>query len=149
MEMKDLFVADTNAIIRYFKTVFNVSKELSTKAKKIISDSFDDNANIRLSIPSVVFLEIFEKWCRTSEQRSMIYYDVFIPIRDAQNIEIKPIDIEVLENLIYIGGELNDHDIHDKLVLASAMMLDCPLITSDAKIRTYVDKTRIIPGVFS
>ena len=54
-------------------------------------------------------------------------------------MEIKAIEREVLENMC-IGAELANHEVHDKLILASAMMLQCPLITSDEKVIKFVKK---------
>lgn len=77
------------------------------------------------------------------------HYEVFNQLSQSVNVEIKPLDQEVLENLLRIGGVLADHEIHDKIILASAMMLNCSIITTDAKIREYVDATHIIPSVIT
>ncbi|MDY6904040.1 MAG: hypothetical protein SWH61_05075 [Thermodesulfobacteriota bacterium] len=103
------------------------------------------NTNIRLSIPSVVFIEIHEKWLTTEEFLRKFYYEVYSKLIQSDNIEIKPIDREVLENLINLDGVLSDHDLHDKIILASAMTLDSPLITTDIDIINCVSEFNIIP----
>jgi PIN domain nuclease of toxin-antitoxin system len=55
------------------------------------------------------------------------------------------IDKEILEKLIHINGQLQHHDLHDKIILASAMVLSCKLITNDPKIIGYIDQTQVIP----
>lgn len=117
--MIKLFVSDTNALISYFHKVFNVKSKLSKNARIIfdcaLSNSID---NIKLSIPSVVFVEIFEKWFISEEFARKFYYEVYTPIIESPNIEIKPIEQEVLENLLRIRGNLSNHEINDKLILA-------------------------------
>ena len=105
--------------------------------------------NVQLSIPTVVFVEVFDKWLIEEEFAEKFYYEVMTPILDSPNIEIKPIEREVLENMLSIGAELADHEVHDKLILASAMMLQRPLITSDTKIIEFVKKYHVIPSVIT
>jgi len=146
--MINLFVSDTNALISYFNTVFEVEPILSKKATVIFDCAFaTSNDNIKLSIPSIVFVEIFEKWFVSEEFVRKFYYEVYTPIIGSPNIEIKPIDQEVLENLIRIRGSLSKHEINDKLILASAMMLNCPLITVDQNIISFVKENDVLPSI--
>ena len=78
----------------------------------------------------------------------MFFYKVFDPLRKSANVEIRPTDREVLEKLLYIGGQLADHDLHDRLVLASAMALEAPLITTDEDVTAYCNEKHVIPEVF-
>lgn len=148
MIMSELFVSDTNALITYFYEVFNVQSKQSQKVKTIFDSALSNSIdNIKLSIPSVVFIEIFEKWFVSEEFARKFYYNVYTPIIVSPNIEIKPIDGEVLENLLRIRGNLSNHDINDKLILASAMMLNCPLITTDQSIIEFVSENAVIPSI--
>jgi len=99
--MRKLYVIDTNCLIAFYQNVFrnannyNGSPELSTKTKTIISQAIISQASdIRLSIPSVVFIEIFEKWLNSEEFSRNFFYDVFTPLKLSPNIEIRPIDRE-------------------------------------------------------
>ena len=142
------YVADTNAVISYFNDVFSVQPSVSVVALAIIEKAVNrPELNIRLIIPSIVFVEIYEKWCRNEEILRRIYYDVYKPLTEKPNVELKPVESEVLENLLGIGGVLSGHDLHDKIIVASAMMLECPLITSDQKISQYVGYGCKIPAV--
>lgn len=154
--MRKLYVIDTNSLIAFYHDVFKDapnyqgSPELSLKIKSIISQAvLSRTTNIRLSIPSVVFVEIYEKWLITEEFSRKFYYEVFSPLKQSPNIEVRPIDREVMENLIYIGGNLKKHDLHDKLILASAITLESPLITTDEGIINYVSERNVIPGIFN
>jgi len=139
------YVTDTNSIISYFNDVFSVPQILSARARSIIHLAIDiHSSDVRLSIPSVVFLEIYDKYFVDEEIARKIRYEVFEPIKNSPNIEIKPLEQEVLENLLKISDELKSHEIHDKIVLASAMMLNCALITTDGSLIGYIKKHRVI-----
>ena len=154
--MRKLYVIDTNCLIAFYRNVFKDapdyqgSPELSLRTKTIISQAIiSRTTDIRLSIPSVVFVEIYEKWLKTEELSRKFYYEVFSLLKRSPNIEVRSIDREVLENLIHIGGNLKNHDLHDKLVLASAISLESPLITTDKAIINYVSKEKPIPGTLN
>lgn len=145
-----LFVIDTNSLISFFQPVFGRPSLLSPRAKHLMGRAFrTEPDDIKISIPSIVFVEIFDKWLRNEEFAYKFHYEVFEVIRQSPNIEIKPVEREVLDNLLKIGGILANHDLHDKVILASAMMLQSPLITSDRKIIEYVEQTHIIPEVLN
>jgi predicted nucleic acid-binding protein len=146
--MGGLYVLDTNALIAYFDNVFSQPQVLSAKVRALISSALSSSPSpTKLSIPSIVFIEVFEKWLKTEEIVQKFHFEVFKPIEQSPNIEIRAIEQEILENLIRIGDELKKHEIHDKIVLASAMTLNCPLITSDSAVTKYVEKYGMIPAV--
>ena len=154
--MRRLYVIDTNSLIAFYHNVFKDapdyqgSPELSSKTRRIISQAIKPlTTGIRLSIPSVVFVEIYEKWLRTEEFAKEFYYEVFSPLKQSPNVEVRPIDREVMENLIHIGGNLKNHDLHDKIILASAITLESPLITTDTEIINYVYERNVIPGILN
>lgn len=148
--MNKVCVTDTDSIICYFNRVFGVPQKLLSRARGLIGCALlTCPSSVKLSIPSMVFMEIYDKWFVNEETAAKLRYEVFEPIIRSPNIEIKPIEQEVLENLLKIGGNLASHDINDKLILASAMMLECPLITTDPKIIKYVKKSGCIPSVIS
>jgi len=145
-----LYVIDTVSFIDYFDNIFGRYGNLSYKARNIIDNAFNAYSGlIKLSIPSVVLVEIYEKWFSDEEFAAKFYYEVYSLIKTSPNIEIKPIEREVLENLIKIGGNLTDHEIHDKLILSSAMMMKCPLITRDPEIIKYFKNTNVIPAIIN
>ena len=146
--MNNIFVTDTDSIVSCFHEVFGVRQILTKRARRIIEQAFVTYpSGIKLSIPSVVFIEIFDKWFREEETARKIRYEFYELVQKSPNIEIKPIEQEVLENLIIIEDELSSHDMHDKIILASAIMLNCPIITTDRKIISYLKKHKVIPYI--
>ncbi len=140
------YVADTNSVISFFQEFFSDAPNfdgapsLWREATKIIEQAvFSKTTKIRLSIPSVVFLEIFEKWLRTEEFQRKFYYEVFVRLEESEHVDIRSIDQELLENLMRIGGCLSAHDLNDKLIVAVAVMLECTLITTDSKIEEFAE----------
>jgi PIN domain nuclease of toxin-antitoxin system len=129
---------------------YDGSKDLSRKTKLIISEAiFSESTDIRLSIPSIVFIEIYEKWLRTEEFSKRFFYEVYNKLRESANIETRSIDREILEALIEIDGILINHDLHDKIVLATAIVLESYLITTDKKVIQYVSERNSIPGIIN
>lgn len=147
--MANVFVLDTNSLISYFSDIFDIASSVSSHAIGIIHRAFVDDPLVRLSIPSVVFVEIFEKWFTSEEFCRKFLVEVFHPIRSAPTIEIKSIDQEVLENFITLDDRVVNLENHDKIILACAMMLNCPLITCDPKMIEYVEKHRVIPLIIN
>jgi predicted nucleic acid-binding protein len=148
--MKDLYVIDTTSVISYFADIFEQPSKISQGSLNIIDRAFKYD-NINLSIPSIVFIEIYHKWFRNEEMAAKIRYEVFERIKSRENIEIKPLEKEVLLNFIsieQIDDTINIEN-HDRQILASAMMLNCSLITSDRKIIKYVRKNKVIPRVLT
>ncbi len=150
--VKNRFVVDTTALISYFDFVFEQGSQISKKGLELIKNAFLTEHKTILIIPGVVFVEIFDKWFRNhngQEFRAKFRAEVFEPVRQAPNIEIREVDDEVLEMFL----SLQDSDINlenrDRLILASAAVLKAPLITSDGKVIRFVNKHKIIPYVVS
>ncbi len=140
-------VIDTTALISFFTNVFKRPSQISDRAIKLIQDAFQSDSNVLLSIPAIVFIEVFDKWIVTDEFRAMFIAEVLELISQYPNIEIKPIDKEVLQQFISLNTIAPDLENHDKIILASAMMLEWPLITSDEKIIKFVNKSKVIPNI--
>lgn len=154
---KKRYVIDTNGLISFFSWVFDDtpgfdgSPSISQKARNAIQAAvYSLEGGVLLSVPSIVFIEIYEKWLRSGEFFRKFFYEVFTPLKQSPNVEIRAIDQEVLENLLAVDGCLAEHDLHDKIVVASAITLECPIITVDHKIIEFVGNgERKIPKVFN
>lgn len=152
-----LYVCDTNSIIDFFADTFikiainsdEIHSRLSYAARELMNQAFSPyDSDIKISIPCVVLLEIYEKWLIDEEKTKIFYYEVFSRLNESPNVEIRPIDEEVMENLITIHGNLDRHDLHDKLIVASAIVLKTTLISSDGEISSFVSTNpRLIPGI--
>lgn len=146
--MATLYVCDTTSLIDYFDNVFERGSGLSPNGRAIISEALCMTpTNVRLSIPAVSLVEIFDKWCHAEEFSRKLWYEVYQRVKESPNIEVKPIDREVIESVLEIGGNLARHEIHDKIILACAMTLKCRLITSDREIGMYNTRHQVIPGI--
>lgn len=145
--IKQFVVMDTTALISYFSTIFKQQSQISEDAIKLIQHAFRSDSDVLLSIPSIVFVEIFDKWVVDDEFRAMFVSEVLELISQCPNIEIKSIDEEVLQMFISLSDSIVNLENHDKIILASAMTLQWPLITSDSKIVKYAKKYKVIPAI--
>lgn len=137
--MSSRFVLDTVGFINYFNEFFNEANRLSPKSREILNSCFDNLNYNKLIIPSVVFIEIYTKFLKTEEQLLKFYYTIFIILKDNQDVEIKPLEREVISIYNRID-RMNILEFHDKIIYASAVQLECPLISNDSKI---IDVERI------
>lgn len=154
MTTRELYVIDTCALMSFYSNVFEYadgypgSPELSTKTCSIINEAiYSGWTRVRISIPSIVFVEIYEKWLRNEEFCRRFFYEVFDELKQSENIEIRPADREILEDLIKLDTYIPKHDLHDRIVLASAMALDAPLITTDESVTEFINEKNIISKV--
>lgn len=141
------FVLDTTSLISYYSVIFKRKSQISENAIKIINRAFIENSNVLIVVPSICFVEIFDKFCLNEEDLMKIRYEVFIPIKMCPNIEIREIGKDVLKNFITLDDDIVNLENHDKIILSTAIELDAHLITSDEKISKYVRKTRIIKPI--
>jgi PIN domain nuclease of toxin-antitoxin system len=144
---KQRFVIDTNALIGYFHRVLDQPPRMSRHAFSLIRKAFYYPDEIILIIPSIAFIEVFEQFILNEESQAKFKAEVLQPIRHAPNIEIRPIDLEVLENFLLLEDQNVRLENHDRIILASAMALQCPLITSDPQIKRLNKRRRFIPKV--
>jgi len=149
MNMAKNYVIDTTSLISYFEKVFKEKPKISRPALRVIGNAFKMHSEIKLSIPSIVFIEIYDKWYRDEEMAAKIKIEIMNLIMERPNIEIKPIEKEVLENFLKIKDKSIKIDNHDKIIMASSMMLQWPLITSDSKIIKYNRRHGVIPYILN
>lgn len=146
--MNQRYIIDTTALISFFSPIFEVPSKITEDACNIISTAFETNENI-LMIPSIVFVEIFSKQFKSPEKAAAIRYEVFEKIRNCDNISIEPIDKELLSCFITITDIERNHnfDNHDKIIFATAMKYQAPLITSDQRLIRYNKRKKLIPEI--
>ncbi|MCA1966899.1 MAG: PIN domain-containing protein [Flavobacterium sp.] len=144
------YVVDTNALISYFSDIFEgCDISVSKESLEIIDQAINNNNEIKLIIPSCVFLEIFIKWFKNEEIANKIISEIYYRIKQKENIEIQPLDKEILENYILIKDIEEEYkfDGHDKQVFASAMTMQCPLISSDLNLIRYNQRKKLVPSI--
>jgi PIN domain nuclease of toxin-antitoxin system len=143
-----VYVSDTVALIWYFANVFEQTSELSRSATSIFDKAINSTTPfIQLIIPAVSIIEIFDKWLKTEEFARKFYFEVYAKLLQSENVYFREVDSDVLAELLRIDGALANHEINDKLILACAMALDCSLISSDPKIKEFVDASKVIPSI--
>lgn len=147
--MSRLYVVDTCALISYFSEHFeNADVSVSNNCLEIIDNAFF-SSDIKLIFPSTIFIEIFKKWFKSEEQRERINMEVYYRIKTQENMEIQPLDKEILANFISITDIESNHnfDNHDKQILAAAITMNCPLLSSDKRIIRYNKRKNVIPEI--
>ncbi|WP_306568114.1 PIN domain-containing protein, partial [Flavobacterium lindanitolerans] len=106
---------------------------------------------IKLIFPSAVFIELFIKWFKNEELAARIKTEVYYRIKSRENMQIRTFDKETLENYMRIQNIEDNHnfDGHDKQIFASAMTMNCRLITSDERLIRYNKKQKLIYGILN
>lgn len=137
MHGQDRFVVDSCALFSYFRDDLSAVNSMSNKALCIIDNVFNKSGHSVLIIPSVVFIELFDKFVRDEKRRAMIYYEIIVRIINNGNIEIRPIDFEVLEQFERLGSVGISFENRDRIILATALSLDTYILSSDSKILEY------------
>ncbi|MCZ4221938.1 PIN domain-containing protein [Pedobacter rhodius] len=147
--MTHLFVFDTVSFINYhfdfFDEKLKLSKNVVDDIKRCLSPDFLD---YKLIIPSIVFVEIFDKQLKTDEKASKFKSEILSVFLDSDDVEIKGLDAEILEIFYNIDNDIIKLETHDKLILSSAIQMKAKLITNDEKIKTYIDTTGEVEIVF-
>jgi hypothetical protein len=141
--MNSLYVIDTVTFIAYFSDFFNDDLKLSKQATQIMDSCIaHKESNIKLTIPTIVFVEVFEKFLKSEERVLKFKFEVFEPIKSNPDIEIKPLDRDLLDVFISLGNEIVNMEHHDKIILAATIQLDCNVITNDPDIISYLEKSK-------
>jgi PIN domain nuclease of toxin-antitoxin system len=138
--MRQYYVIDTTSLISYYPEIFKQEVKIKQEYLELIKHAFFPSSPIRIIVPSIVFIEIFEKWSVNEENSRCIYSEIFSPINEAPNFEIAPLESEVLEKFISINDDIVNLENHDKIIVATALMHECPIISDDPKIRSYMTK---------
>lgn len=153
--MAKRYVVDTMSIISYFSDVFGPQySRISSRGLAILDRAFSSSDDVLLSIPGVVFVEIYDKWfggakAQSEEFRAMVRAELLERIHQSPNIEIREVDIETLEVFMTLEDQNINLENRDRLILAMAAALNAPLITDDPKLRSFAKKHRVIPYVIS
>ena len=120
----DSFCLDTHPLVWYFLK----QKTLSLKAEEVIRKIFNNEAIGVISI--MVVLEAFY----VSLKNKGLVFSEFLDIFERSNIKIIPFDQNVLEKSLLLPSEL---DIHDRIIVASAIITNSQLVTKDKVLRSF------------
>lgn len=142
------YIVDTVAIVSAFPDIFQQPPKVSRHATDIIKKAlYSTPDEIILHIPSVVFIEIGRIWGKNKEMAGEIYSRIFSKLKDAENVEIVGIEQEVLEGIVEVDDRVVRLEIHDKIIVATAIMYQYQLITCDTKIIEYAASNSSLRGI--
>lgn len=114
---------DTHALIWYFLK----QKTLSLKAKGIMGKIFGGEAVGIVS--TMVILEVYYVSLRLKK----FDFSKFLNVLENSNIKIVPFGKKVLAKSLILPTGI---DIHDRIIVATAILMDTPLITKDKVLRS-------------
>jgi predicted nucleic acid-binding protein len=100
---------------------------LSRKALKVFEKTVKESTII---IPTVVLAEIM--YIAKKGRITMSFTETVKKIEDSENFEIIPLDLDILKKADEIDYEL---EMHDRLIVATALFFDAPLLTKDQTIK--------------
>ena len=117
------YTTDTHSLVWYFSD----EGRLSEKALNAFEDTFEEGIVI---VPSIVLAEIM--FIAKKGRISLGFEETLGKIEEQENFEVAALDSDVLKVADTIEADL---EMHDKLIVATALHLDSALITRDRRIR--------------
>lgn len=117
------YITDTHALVWYFTE----NELLSERAQEVFHRTIEKGSII---IPTIVLAEIL--YISKRARISLTFEETLEKIKGYENFDISPLDIDILK----VANKIEtDMEMHDRLIVATAMYHDATLITKDEKIR--------------
>ncbi|BBO16374.1 conserved hypothetical protein [Candidatus Brocadia pituitae] len=126
------FVTDTHSLVWYFTE----DARLSKKAIKAFEGTIKEGTVV---VPAVVLAEIM--YISKRGKIALAFEETVKKIEEYENFDIAPLDINILKTADRIE---TDMEMHDKLIVATALYYKARLITRDEQI----EKAGIVPVVW-
>lgn len=126
------FITDTHSLVWYFTE----DARLSKKAIKAFEGTIKEGT---LVVPAVVLAEIM--YISKRGKIALTFEETLKKIEEYENFDIAPLDINILKTADRIE---TDMEMHDKLIVATALYYKARLITRDEQIK----KAGIVPVVW-
>jgi PIN domain nuclease of toxin-antitoxin system len=126
------YVTDTHSLVWYFTE----DSRLSEKALEVFEGTIKEGVII---IPVVALAELM--YIAQKGKITLTFEETLKKIEEYENFDVAPLDIDILKVAGKIEAEL---EMHDKLVVATALYFNAPLITKDELIRS----TGICPTIW-
>lgn len=120
------YVTDTHSLVWHLMD----DPKLSPKAKQIFQAV--DNAHDSIFIPCIVFFEL--SYLTDKKKISADFDGVIEKVKLLTNYQIQPLCLPIIEKSMEISKVKVD-DPWDRLIAATAMHLNLPLITCDKKLK--------------
>ncbi len=119
-----VYVTDTHSILWFFTD----DSKLGRNSKDLFEKA--EIGQIKIIIPSIVLTELM--YLLEDKNSKSKFKDLLEKIKVASNYEIYPLDLDIVEEVYNIT---TIREIHDRIIVATAKILDCSLITKDEKIK--------------
>lgn len=132
VEVRMDFVTDTHSLVWYFTE----DARLSKKAIKAFEGTIKEGTVV---VPAVVLAEIM--YISKRGKIALAFEETVKKIEEYENFDIAPLDINILKTADRIE---TDMEMHDKLIVATALYYKARLITRDEQI----EKAGIVPVVW-
>ncbi len=117
------YLADTVAVIRHFAKAGKIGKT----AKQILRDADNGRNTILISIISMIEILYLSERNRIPLDLKEVKYK----LQCLDNYRIVDLDMDIVETAKTVQGL----ELHDRLIVASALSLNIPILTSDKIIR--------------
>ena len=132
IEVRMDFITDTHSLVWYFTE----DARLSKKAIKAFEGTIKEGTVV---VPAVVLAEIM--YISKRGKIALTFEETLKKIEEYENFDIAPLDINILKTADRIE---TDMEMHDKLIVATALYYKARLITRDEQIK----KAGIVPVVW-
>ena len=117
------YVTDTHSLVWYFTE----DSKLSKKALEVFEGTIKEGIII---VPAVVLAEIM--FIAKKGEITLTFEETLNKIGEYGNFDIAPLDV----NLLKVADKIEvDMEMHDRLIVATALYFDAPLITKDRLIK--------------
>lgn len=116
------YVTDTHSIVWYFTE----NSSLSEKALKVFEGTIEEGVII---VPAIVLSEIM--YIAKKGKVTLSFEETLKKIEKYENFDIAPLDVDILKVADKIETEL---EMHDRLIIATALYFNATLITKDQSI---------------
>ena len=115
------YVVDTHPLIWY----------LAEKLPKGVDDIFksSERGDFVIFIPTIVLAECY--YLSDDNRIQLNFEDILIKIEKSSNFLITPFNLDIIKML----PKINIKELHDKIIVSTAKLLNATLITKDRKIR--------------
>ncbi|MCZ7383278.1 MAG: PIN domain-containing protein [Candidatus Methanoperedens sp.] len=122
--MSDIFVTDTHALLWYLTD----DEKLSKIAQGVFEKA--DKGEVDIVIPTTVLAEAL--FITEKHRVDIEFIDIIENIQNSSNYLLHPLDIDIVMKC----HELKKiPELHDRIIVATAILLDAKLITKDTKIK--------------
>jgi PIN domain nuclease of toxin-antitoxin system len=115
-----LYVVDTHPLIWY------LAEKLPKKVDNIFRDSEDGNGGI--FVPTIVLAECY--YLSKKKKIQLDFEEILGKVKESSNFLITPFNDHIVE----LFPKINVEEIHDKIIVSTAKLLNVPLITKDKEI---------------